>query len=61
MADDVFILGVGMIRFKKYWSREAPQVRSTCGYYADGRRFLAEIEPLLVEMKIDRLSLIRSS
>jgi len=33
--------------FNAYWSERAPHVRPTAGYVEDGRRFLADVAPLL--------------
>lgn len=48
-----------MWRFQAYWRRHAPGVRPTCGYFGDGRRFLREIEPDLLRLRIDRDLLVR--
>ena len=36
-----------MERFNDYWRGLSPRLRPTAGYYSDGQRFLADIEPLL--------------
>jgi hypothetical protein len=38
-----------------------PELKPTAGYVQDGRRFLKEIEPLLVKKGIKRELLVRSS
>ena len=43
-----------MMRYQAYWRTLAPEVRPTAGYYADGRRFLREIEPYLGRMSCPR-------
>ena len=48
-----------MNRFQHYWRIHAPDVKSTFGYFKDGRRFLEEIQPVLEKMDIDRDKLIR--
>lgn len=42
-----------MLRFRDFWSRQAPEVRPTCGYYGDGRRFLREITPRLASLGLE--------
>jgi hypothetical protein len=41
-----------MVRFQAYWRLQAPEVRPTAGYTADGRRFLREIEPTLARLGV---------
>ncbi len=48
-----------MTRFQRYWSRIAPDIRPTFGYFKDGKRFLAEIEPYITSLGIRRETLIR--
>ena len=36
-----------MLRFQRYWTEKAPEVRPTAGYYHDGQRFLREVAPRL--------------
>lgn len=48
-----------MMRFQAYWRLRAPEVRPTFGYHRDGRRFLADIEPLLPSLHLDRSLLVR--
>jgi ribonuclease HII len=48
-----------MMRFQGYWRLHAPDVKPTCGYVTDGRRFLRQIEPLIDELGIDRRTLVR--
>jgi len=48
-----------MIRFQSFWSAHAPNIKPTCGYFRDGRRFLNEIQPLIDQLNIDPESLIR--
>ena len=50
-----------MIRFNRYFSEEIPNLRPTAGYVQDGRRFLKEIEPVLVKNGVQRAQLVRSS
>ena len=48
-----------MIRFNRYFANQVPQIKPTAGYVQDGRRFLAEIEPVIRSLSIDRDLLIR--
>ena len=50
-----------MLCLNRYWAAEVADLRPTAGYYTDGKRFLADIEPALVRQKIDRRLLVRSS
>ncbi|MDH3584356.1 MAG: hypothetical protein OER86_09090 [Phycisphaerae bacterium] len=49
-----------MHRFNAFWKRQDPDLSPTAGYVQDGRRFLAEIEPVIERLGIDRRHLIRS-
>ncbi len=42
-----------MKRFQNFWSRQAPNVKPTFGYFEDGLRFLREIQPFITDLKID--------
>ncbi|MBE0598389.1 MAG: hypothetical protein IH614_14060 [Desulfuromonadales bacterium] len=48
-----------MLRFQAFWRRQAPQVRPTCGYAGDGRRFLREVEPFFAPLGLDRERFVR--
>jgi hypothetical protein len=48
-----------MDRFNRFWQHHAPDLKPTAGYVQDGRRFLAEIDPLIQSLGIDRRQLIR--
>lgn len=48
-----------MKRFHRFWKIHAPGVKSTFGYFGDGKRFLQEIEPIISKINIDRRKLIR--
>ena len=49
-----------MESFNAYFARRQPGLRPTAGYTVDGRRFLADVAPLLEDLQIDADSLIRS-
>jgi len=49
-----------MIGFNQYWSEQVENLRPTAGYYQDGKRFLADIEPMIAQQAIDRRWLVRS-
>lgn len=48
-----------MRRFNAYWKHHLPDVQPTAGYYGDGVRFLADIEPKRRELGIRDQDLIR--
>jgi len=48
-----------MICFNRYWAGQVAGLRPTGGYYADGQRFLADIEPALIAQGVDRGRLVR--
>jgi hypothetical protein len=50
-----------MMRFNRYFQSLMPELKPTAGYYADGRRYLADIDPLIDRMGIDRLTLVRTA
>lgn len=45
--------------FNAFWSREAPEVKPTAGYYTDGSRFMLEIAPHLERLGIAPQRLMR--
>jgi len=49
-----------MARLNRYFAVAVPGVAPTAGYVTDGRRFLAEVEPHLDALGIDRSQLVRS-
>ncbi len=48
-----------MRAFNVFWMRHIPGVTPTAGYYADGQRFLRDIEPAIRSVGIDRAILVR--
>ncbi len=48
-----------MGRMNRFFLSRKPGIRATAGYVEDARRYLAEIEPVLVEDQIDRSKLVR--
>jgi hypothetical protein len=48
-----------MIRLNRWFTGHQPDLRPTAGYVQDGRRYLAEIEPLIGSLDLDRHELIR--
>jgi len=54
-----YLREVLMMRFNAFWRSHAPEVRPTAGYVADGKRFLADIEPVIDRLAIDRTLLVR--
>ena len=54
-----YVREVLMMRFNAFWHRHAPKLKPTAGYAKDGKRFLADIEPVIDQLHIDRGALIR--
>ncbi|HOB76181.1 MAG TPA: hypothetical protein PKG54_16835 [Phycisphaerae bacterium] len=54
-----YIRELCMLRFNRYWASHVAGLRPTGGYYADGQRFLADIEAALIAQGIDRGRLVR--
>jgi len=50
-----------MIRLNHWFASHQPGLRPTAGYVTDGRRYLAEIEPLIGSLGLERDELIRRS
>jgi len=50
-----------MGRFNAWFAQRGAAVRPTAGYVADGRRWLAEVGPLLNGLGIDRERLVRQA
>ena len=48
-----------MHRFNAFWAEQAPELRSTAGYYTDAQRWLKEAKPALDRLGIQRELLIR--
>ena len=48
-----------MLRFNRFFAARKPDLKPTAGYVQDGRRFLADIEPVIRLLSIDRGVLIR--
>ena len=44
----------------RYWIEQVPGLRPTAGYYTDGKRFLAEIEPTCKKRKTPMGKLVRN-
>jgi hypothetical protein len=49
-----------MAQFNAFWREQDASLKPTAGYVQDGRRFLAEIEPIIDRLQIPRDQLIRS-
>jgi hypothetical protein len=49
-----------MRRLNAWFGSRRPELRPTAGYYADGRRFLDDVDTLLEDERIDRALLVRS-
>jgi len=44
----------------RYWTRQVASLRATAGYYTDGKRFMAEIEPACIKLGTPMHKLLRS-
>lgn len=49
-----------MHRFNAYWHTHDPTLKPTAGYWTDGLRFLADLQPTLDRLGIDRAVLTRA-
>ena len=49
-----------MKAFNRYWGAQVATLKPTAGYYTDAKRWLAEVGPVLDELKIDRRKMVRS-
>lgn len=45
--------------FNRYWRTHIPDLKPTAGYYTDGKRFLADVEPHLASLGLDAARLVR--
>lgn len=54
-----YLRELAMIRLNRFFTRTSPNLRPTAGYVQDGRRFLAEIEPVISEGGVDTAELVR--
>jgi ribonuclease HII len=48
-----------MLRFQRFWSEHAPEVKPSAGYSGDGKRFLQAIESTMGRMGLDPRHLVR--
>lgn len=55
-----FVRELFMLRFNRFFQQHLPELKPTAGYVQDARRYLREIDPLLVQLSIDRTALVRS-
>ena len=46
--------------FNRFWSEQVPGLQPTAGYFADGRRFFADIQPAVRRLGLDKALLYRS-
>lgn len=49
-----------MHTFNAWWCRQVPNLTPTAGYYQDGTRWLADVEPHLARLGVQREHLVRS-
>jgi hypothetical protein len=49
-----------MARLNTFFAKHRPGLTPTAGYVQDGRRFLAEIEPVLTAAGVARETLVRA-
>jgi ribonuclease HII len=55
-----YVRELRMARVNRFFARLAPEVPPTAGYVTDGRRFLAQVEPHLQALGIERSGFVRS-
>ncbi len=55
-----YVRELHMLLLNRYWRARFPELRRTAGYPVDARRFLGEIDPLLLRLGIDRALLVRN-
>jgi ribonuclease HII len=55
-----YLREVLMERFNAYWRERLPKLRPTAGYYTDARRFLADIDPVIIPAGVRRERFVRS-
>jgi hypothetical protein len=55
-----YVRELRMARLNRFFARLAPEVAPTAGYVTDGRRFLAQVEPQLIALGVDRSQLVRT-
>ncbi len=48
-----------MVRLNRFFTAHLPDLKPTAGYVEDGRRFLAEIEPIIETAHLDHAALVR--
>jgi hypothetical protein len=48
-----------MIRLNRFFRGHLPELKPTAGYVQDGRRFLADIEPIIESAGLERSALVR--
>ena len=46
--------------FNRFWSEQVPGLQPTAGYFTDGRRFFADIQPAVRRLGLDKALLYRS-
>lgn len=49
-----------MAMLNSYWAQRVPGIKSTAGYYVDGRRFLRQIRPAVRDLGLDERMLARA-
>ena len=49
-----------MLRLNRYFQALMPELKPTAGYTEDARRYIADIEPLIAQLNLDRRALIRA-
>ena len=55
-----YVRELRMARLNRYFAAAVPGIAPTAGYVTDGRRFLAQVEPHLDALGIERSHLVRS-
>ena len=54
-----YVRELHMVLFNRWWEKHCPGLKPTAGYYADGNRFLQDIDGALKKLKMGRDGLVR--
>ena len=55
-----YVRELHMLRLNRFFTSHLPELKPTAGYVQDARRYLREIQPVIMNLDLARTSLIRS-
>jgi ribonuclease HIII len=55
-----YVRELHMLRMNRFFQAMMPELKPTAGYFEDARRYIADIEPLMAQLGVDRRMLIRA-